>query len=335
MTPLPMWGDVGGAFDRVAARRWKVLTASGLAVFGYGCAVAYCLLTWSQPNRPAMLAAYGFGLALGVVGVGAAVRGVSRALGYRFPFAMLACAIIVVTSCAYWDGGGGSPVALGFIVPVLLVASSTARLGLLAAFEAVIIGAYLFVAAVGEPPPPGFVLLFVGSMLGVVGVCATQAQTLARQRSQLRALAQLDPLTGAFNRRGLAEAARQLFAGGVASPSVVCLDLDGFKAVNDTLGHAAGDELLQWVVAAARDALGPADIIARTGGDEFVVVLAEADASAAQEVADRIGRSLRERTGVSVGWACAPDDGDTLTALIQTADRHLYRQKQQHRVGNR
>jgi diguanylate cyclase (GGDEF)-like protein len=314
-----------------------MLTGSALTVLGHGFAVAYCLMTWYGPNRPVMLAGYSSGMAVGVVGVWAAIRGPAKVTGYRFSFAMLFSAIVLMTLGAHWDGGAGSPLALGFLLPVLFVATSTARLGLMVGVETAIIGVYLAIAATGQPAPPGFVFLLLGSMLGVIGVCATQTRVLARQRSQLRTLAELDPLTGALNRRGLIELARHLFPGGGAvGPSVVCLDLDDFKAVNDNLGHAAGDELLQWVVTVTRGVLRSADAIARTGGDEFVVVLIDADATTAEALADRIGRALRERTGVSVGWACAPHDGSTLAALVKAADQRLYERKQQRRrVGDR
>jgi diguanylate cyclase (GGDEF)-like protein len=314
-----------------------MLTGAALDVLGHGFAVAYCLMTWSGPNRPVMIAGYSLGMAIGVVGVWAAIRGPTKASGYGFSFAILVSAIVLVALGAHWDGGAGSPVALGFLLPVLFVASSTARLGLMVALETAIVGAYLAVAATGQPAPPGFVFLLLGSMLGVIGVCATQARVLARQRSQLRTLAELDPLTGALNRRGLIEFVRHLFTGGGAvGPSVVCLDLDDFKAVNDNLGHSAGDELLRWVVMVTRGVLRSADAIARTGGDEFVVVLVDADTTTAEALTDRIGRALRERTGVSVGWACAPHDGNTLDALVQAADQRLYQRKQERRrVGDR
>ncbi|MGC9670081.1 GGDEF domain-containing protein [Planosporangium sp. 12N6] len=327
---------MGGAFDRVAVRRRKMLTGAALTVLGDGFAVAYCLMTWSEPNRPTMLVGYSLGMAIGVVGVWAAVRGPAKATGYGYAFAMLCSALVIMALGAYWDGGARSPLTLGFLLPVLFVASSTARVGMMAGLETVVIGTYLTVVATGRLASPGFVFLLLGSMLGVVGVCTTQARAIARQRSQLRALAEADPLTGALNRRGLSASAEQLFPGTDAGPAVLCLDLDDFKSVNDNLGHAAGDELLQWVVATTRSVVRPTDIIARTGGDEFVVVLVGADPTTAMVLADRTGQALRERTDVSIGWACAPHAGNDLDSLMQAADRCLYQQKQERRrVGGR
>ncbi|PZM96987.1 MAG: hypothetical protein DIU79_03660 [Actinobacteria bacterium] len=312
---------------RSATRRWKLLTAAKLSIAGYALAIIYCLITWWEPHRPAMITAYSAALLLGVVGIVAALRQVSSTVSYALSLTMLATTVFVVALCTYWDGGANSPVALGFIIPALFAASSTARLGLLIGVEAVIIGAYLLVALVGDPAPPGFVFLYVGTMLGVVVVCAAQARTLARQRAQLRHLAEHDPLTDALNRRGLEQWARSR----PTLPAVICLDLDSFKKVNDTLGHAAGDELLQWVVRTVRDLLGPNDAIARIGGDEFVIGLAEADPPATWTIAERIREALRQRTGVSPGWACPPDDGDTFERLVQVADQRLYQHKQQNK----
>jgi diguanylate cyclase (GGDEF)-like protein len=325
-------GGVVAVDDRLQARRRKILRGAGLNVMAHGAAIAYCAMTWSGPNRPLMLAGYGCGVAVGAFGFWATKRDRVKALGYGFSIGMLLISIAIVALGAHLDGGAGSPVALGFMIPVLFVASSTTRLSLMVALEALVIGGYLIIAATGEPAPPGYSFLYVTTMVGVMGVCATQARMVARQRSQLRTLAELDPLTGALNRRGLTEYAKHLFAhDGGAGPSVVCLDLDGFKLVNDTLGHAGGDELLQWAVTATRGVLRSADVIARTGGDEFVVILVDADATTAETVAGRIGQAVRERTGVSIGWACAPQDGDTLADLVQAADRRLYGEKNERR----
>jgi diguanylate cyclase (GGDEF)-like protein len=276
-----------------------------------------------------MLAAYTGGMVVGVVGFWVAKKIPAKVLGYPFSFAMLLVSIGAVALGAYWDGGAGSPPTIGFVCTAAIVASATPRLYLMMGLEAVIIGSYLVVAVVGQPPRPGFVFIYVAGMSAVITVCARQAHTLARQRSQLRSLAELDPLTGALNRRGLTKLAEQLFTGGQGlGPSVVCLDLDDFKLVNDRHGHSAGDELLRWTVAAVRDVLRAGDAIARTGGDEFVIVVLNADEATVRAVTSRIGRAVRERTGVSIGSASAPHDGDTLDALIQAADQRLYREKQ-------
>ena len=123
-------------------------------------------------------------------------------------------------------------------------------------------------------------------------------------------------------------------------PTVLSLDLDGFKAVNDSLGHPAGDELLRQVAARLLDQVRPADTVARLGGDEFAVLLEPGPGDTAADhraVADRLlaaltppftvaGRTVR--VGVSIGLATAdPDDGACTGFLLRDADTALYRAK--------
>lgn len=112
--------------------------------------------------------------------------------------------------------------------------------------------------------------------------------------------------------------------------AVAIIDLDGFKEINDTLGHQAGDRMLQLVGNAIRANLRPHDLAARYGGDEFVILLDRCDAEEAQRVGNRILRSVvmlslasgRQLT-LSCGVAVAPLDGSDLRDLIHHADKEL------------
>jgi diguanylate cyclase (GGDEF)-like protein/PAS domain S-box-containing protein len=160
-----------------------------------------------------------------------------------------------------------------------------------------------------------------------------------RYEAELEARARYDGLTGLANRALLhdrIEAAIAL-AGSDAAVWVAALDLDHFKYVNDTLGHAAGDEMLKAVAARASSAVGRADTVARTGGDEFVLVLPgradESEASATvQAVLTALAEPLRLHgqdlvmTG-SAGLAAWPADGHDAAALIQHAEVAMYRAK--------
>ncbi|MEU5790500.1 GGDEF domain-containing protein [Micromonospora purpureochromogenes] len=317
-------------------RRRRMLLTAALHVVSHGIAVLYCLMTPGEPHRPLMLAAYSCGMVSGAVGIWAARTVTTKAAGYRVSFTILLVTIAMAALGAYCDGGAASPAALGFVTTTVFVASYTPHLRLMMALEALLLASYLAVAALGQPPRPGHVFLYMAGMLVLISVCGTQTRKLARQRSQLRALAALDPLTGALNRRGLADFTQHLFRRcGRAGPAMLCLDLDDFKSVNDRLGHAAGDELLKRTVAATREVLRPEDAVARVGGDEFVVVLSDADQATVRTVAARIEAAVRRHTGVSIGAATAPHDGDTLETLLHVADRRLYRVKQQRRGGHR
>jgi diguanylate cyclase (GGDEF)-like protein len=176
---------------------------------------------------------------------------------------------------------------------------------------------------------------------------ALQKELAERQRleTRLRTLAEHDPLTGLMNRAALTEALRRSLALAARqkwSVAVVFVDLDQFKAVNDTLGHAAGDELLRQIASRLQGCLRESDLLGRLGGDEFIVV-AEAlhdGPRNAIELTDKLlaqmkrpfavgGRSID--AGFSAGIAIFPGDGDTPEALIAHADAAMYQAKQQGR----
>jgi diguanylate cyclase (GGDEF)-like protein len=159
-------------------------------------------------------------------------------------------------------------------------------------------------------------------------------------------LAHHDALTGLANRVQLREHLERtlqgLEPGGRAS--VFCVDLDHFKSVNDTLGHAVGDTLLRAVSARMCDLVGEGCLISRTGGDEFAIVQSGAEASAetAAALAARIVEAMSMPfqlgdhdvvIGASVGIAVAPDDGDNADKLLKNADLALYRAKDEGRSG--
>jgi diguanylate cyclase (GGDEF)-like protein/PAS domain S-box-containing protein len=129
----------------------------------------------------------------------------------------------------------------------------------------------------------------------------------------------------------------------LSSLAVLCLDLDGFKLVNDTLGHAAGDSLLRQVADRLRDGLRESDFVARIGGDEFVVLQTggaqpEQAAALAQRIIECLAPSFsidghNVNVGTSIGIAFHPQDGETAMTLLKHADIALYRAKQNYRGG--
>jgi diguanylate cyclase (GGDEF)-like protein/PAS domain S-box-containing protein len=162
----------------------------------------------------------------------------------------------------------------------------------------------------------------------------------ARARQELERRAASDPLTGAHNRASILALLEHQLAGGEGA-AVVYVDLDRFKAVNDTLGHAAGDEVLLAVSARAREAMRSGDELGRLGGDEFLILLRGATAQdTAMAAALRIGEALRGtyelasgsvELRASVGVALAADAVTTAEALVGMADAAMYRSKQQRR----
>ncbi|MDA8528392.1 diguanylate cyclase [Opitutaceae bacterium] len=167
------------------------------------------------------------------------------------------------------------------------------------------------------------------------------ALKLADTLAELKRLATRDALTGLLNRRELnrimaEEAERSMRFG--RSFSLVMLDLDHFKSVNDTHGHAAGDLVLQEASKRVRECLRPTDRIARFGGEEIAVLLIELDEAASTEVAERIVRTMRETpfgigggteiaVTVSAGLATLPGVAKTSDELMAAADKALYAAK--------
>ena len=157
----------------------------------------------------------------------------------------------------------------------------------------------------------------------------------------IRQLSLHDPLTGLANRRFLRENEKYLIASAKRSRTqmaVLAIDLDDFKAVNDRYGHAVGDEVLITSAERMRQLLRESDVIARFGGDEFVIVLAQVDdAEAVHEVANRIVESLSQailftgggtaHIGASVGIAMCSAGKETLDDLLKKADAALYAAK--------
>ncbi|WP_369052511.1 GGDEF domain-containing protein [Kineococcus terrestris] len=173
----------------------------------------------------------------------------------------------------------------------------------------------------------------VPDRLACVGVDVTEQR---RAEEMLRELASTDPLTGLLNRRALfQEAAAALDPAGEGC-GVVCADLDGFKRVNDEHGHAVGDAVLVEVAARLRSAVRDGDVVARTGGDEFVLLLRgagcdPADAAARAARAAAAGPLARAHgVGVSAGWVRAAA-GDDVDEVLSRADERMYEVKRARR----
>jgi diguanylate cyclase (GGDEF)-like protein/PAS domain S-box-containing protein len=195
----------------------------------------------------------------------------------------------------------------------------------------------------------GTVIRYIGVQHDVTARVETERALLQeRDRNdqylaRIQELAYTDPLTGLPNRRRLEEQVETAIWSartGADTLALLFVDLNGFKAVNDALGHAAGDELLQSVARTLRGRLRRSDLLARLGGDEFLVALTGLDpASAAAEarrVADELTMAVRApvalrgqevAVGASIGVAVYPTDGQEFEALLHAADLGMYAHK--------
>ncbi|MCW3029678.1 MAG: sensor diguanylate cyclase [Solirubrobacterales bacterium] len=176
-----------------------------------------------------------------------------------------------------------------------------------------------------------------GEVNGAI-TCVLDVTESARARRELEKRATFDALTRCHNRSSILQALQQeLDLEGSPETAVVYVDLDNFKPVNDTLGHAAGDELLTLVAERLKVASRANDEVGRLGGDEFLVVLRDIPGQhIAMRVAQRICESLRRpfdlscgtvKLGASVGVACTSSDATTAEELVRRSDAAMYRSK--------
>jgi diguanylate cyclase (GGDEF)-like protein len=164
-----------------------------------------------------------------------------------------------------------------------------------------------------------------------------------QEQDRLRAQSRVDPLTGVANRIALQEALAAALAPGRPPFALVMMDLDGFKSVNDELGHAAGDSVLCAVADVLAAAVQPADTVARVGGDEFVLVVrldttahshlvvAERLRMRVQDTLDAHPFALQVGVGVSVGSVLVGADGTGADELLRLADVRMYDAKRRRR----
>lgn len=172
---------------------------------------------------------------------------------------------------------------------------------------------------------------------------------LRATRDELRLLrdaAYRDPLTGLRNRRHfderLAEELARVARNDERRGSMLVVDLNGFKAINDRHGHAAGDLVLCEVATVLEATLRLEDLCCRTGGDEFMIILPDTERDGARRAADRVREALARRNliaalpvGAAVGASTWPDDGVAGAAVIAVADAAMYADKQRSQATRR
>jgi diguanylate cyclase (GGDEF)-like protein len=176
------------------------------------------------------------------------------------------------------------------------------------------------------PIDPG-ALDFISFLLDAAALCSENLRLL----ESVETLARHDALTGLFNRREFEtrmqeEQSRAQRLG--SQCGLLMLDIDHFKAVNDTYGHKAGDELLQTVGVLLRSTLRAHDIVARFGGDEFAVLVTDTNAEQVRAIAARVGvQALEQGVSLSIGGSVWPRDNLDASVLFAEADARLYAAK--------
>lgn len=183
--------------------------------------------------------------------------------------------------------------------------------------------------------------IYLSAFLFYMALNVSFALLLFRQKEvRLRFLARHDSLTGLLNRYSLEDHSAQALARarrGDQELSLIVLDLDNFKGVNDQYGHAAGDQVLVQAAERMQVCLREADVVFRTGGEEFLVLLPGADQAEAEQVAERVRSALADQpfecpgstisVSASIGVVTVPPESCNWEELLQRADAALYRAK--------
>jgi diguanylate cyclase (GGDEF)-like protein len=268
----------------------------------------------------------------------------------RWKIAFETVGMIAFITWVLWHTDGlASPLLNAYLLPVITSALTLGKVFTLLGVG-LVAACYIYLAG-GVSPENIASLPFIGGLFAqlgpvlLVGYITTMFSADIRYGlARAKMLAETDELTELLNVRGFALAANRLFAQAARhgrAASVLMIDSDNLKSVNDAHGHAAGNQLLRQLARAIQAELRFTDVAARYGGDEFIVLLPDTPAKGAMEVAERIRTRIATSplpvngasvtASVSIGIACYPEDGGTLDALAAHADGALYSAKQDGR----
>jgi diguanylate cyclase (GGDEF)-like protein len=244
---------------------------------------------------------------------------------------------LLLADAVVTTGGAASPVLMWFALPAVTLGVRFEPRGIV--LGTIYILALLLISTVGLDPSAASAhhQELIASVALVLSTVILSGALVESDRAHRRR-STLDPLTGLFNRNALEQRLAELDGDPVSEEeglihALLLCDLDRFKRINDQLGHAAGDAVLQDVAYTMRGALRAGDSIYRVGGEEILVVLPGADRAAAVEIAERLRRTVRERrpvgvqVTVSIGVAVSPPDRVDTDELISRADAALYSAK--------
>ena len=241
------------------------------------------------------------------------------------------------------------PIPPSLLVYIMVVLGNGMRYGMRLFAESLIgcLGAATIVLALryvlnGADISPG--LVFLNLFGGIILVYSYVLMgRIERSRNELEQSSNVDTLTGLLNRRALQDIASAMFQRLQCDKQKFVLlfaDLDKFKDVNDELGHAAGDLVLREFARIVRQSIREADVAARFGGDEFVIILDDTSLEHAREIAERIQKQVIHWSdendidfSVTFGLGEAPTHGDSFVLLLEQVDQALYHSKSTHTGG--
>ena len=257
--------------------------------------------------------------------------------------------LLFITWVLWFTGKLASPLANTYLLVIIISALTLGKLATmlemtLIAACFVLLGENAHAGAMFSPAYIGGLAGQLAPMLLVAYITTMFSADIRFGLNQARLLAETDDLTGLYNMRGFSIMVDRLFAQAIRykrPASMLMIDSDNLKEVNDGHGHEAGNRLLKLVAKCIEAELRHTDVLARYGGDEFVVLLPETAADRAIEVAQRILKAVattpldfesrRIDTSVSIGVACYPEDGRSIDSIQARADRAMYLAKKQGR----
>lgn len=333
-----LYRPLAGDEDRVAY--WLGHVRIGVLVSELACfsVFGYALLT-DSPGRQSL----GIFIALGLVVVGCpcilllplrAMMRDSRGPTLFYLWSLAGTAVVVYVTRL--DGGSSSPLDALLFLALTYAAVAYSPYGVVA-MGGVMTLSYLAVAELPHVTSSGLFFMVIMSSFTLICAMASANSWAIHDRQVIlirtqETLASTDPLTGIPNRRAFLERVSSAVAAPGGRQAVVCLvDLDGFKSVNDTRGHAAGDAVLKAVGAALGAVMRETDTVARLGGDEFAV-LADASANGSGQVLAERLRAAVAHAGADRGVTASVGlaevrPGDDVEDLMHRADAAMYRFK--------
>jgi diguanylate cyclase (GGDEF)-like protein len=257
--------------------------------------------------------------------------------------------VVFITWVVAFTGHIQSPLLNLYLLPIIASALIFGKL-FTAGTVAVILICFMalaYGAGAGNPatlPYWGRVLVISGPVILVAYITTMLSADIRYAVDKIRQVSDTDELTGLYNMRAFSALLQRAFRQAVRyghSLSVVMVDSDNLKQINDTHGHDSGNRLLQHLVRNIHEQLRGSDVLARFGGDEFIVLLPETNNQGALEMAERIRKAVEVsrfdvRGGdtnitVSIGVASYPEDGGNLDVILDKADKAMYRAKQKGR----
>jgi diguanylate cyclase (GGDEF)-like protein len=272
-------------------------------------------------------------------------RPFAKHIHFKLAFEILVM-VAFLTAVLVASGGVRSPLVNLYLLPVVTAALALGKRAA-ALVVAVVIVAYPLVGMLTE----GLDALNTQFGIAAVGVLAPfilvafsttlLVENINTAKSRIRALSERDELTSLYNMRAFARLAEQEHVAasrGERTYSILMVDIEHLKTINDTYGHEAGSRAVTLVAEALRRLTRASDVVARYGGDEFIVLLSGADKEVAEEVAQRIRNVVFSTTlevdvkmvriKANVGAASYPENGNNLQAVMAAADRAMYKDKE-------